>query len=47
MTERNIKEEMEKNNHSMGYNYIFEAIEDIYNKINEMRREIAKIKKDE
>jgi hypothetical protein len=45
MTERNIKDEMEKNNHSMSYNYIFEAIEDIYKEINEMRREIAKIKK--
>ena len=46
MTERNIKEEMEKNNYSMSHNYkaLFEAIEDIYKEINELRKEIAEIK---
>ena len=47
MTERNFKDEMEKNNHSLSYNYIFEAIEDIYKEIKELRKEIAKMKKDE
>jgi hypothetical protein len=46
MTERNFKEEMEKNNYSMSHNYmaIFEAIEDIYKEINELRKEIAEMK---
>jgi hypothetical protein len=46
MTERNIKEVMEKNNYSMSHNYkaLFEAIEDIYKEINELQKEIAEIK---
>ena len=46
MTERNFKEEMEKNNYSISHNYkaLFEAIEDIYKEINELRKEIAEMK---